>query len=96
MSFKITKSHKFCDGKLQVYKQSNCKNWMARFYSEGKHKVFSTKESSFGSAKQVAIEWYEKIRYEQKYLKKPVHTIKFKKVKMDYLEYQKKWLVVGF
>jgi hypothetical protein len=95
MSFKMTNSHKFCEGKLQVYRQSNCKNWMARFYSEGKHKVFSTKEESLHIAKQVAIDWYEKIRYEQKYLKRPVHTVKFKKVKTDYLEYQKKMVSGG-
>ena len=51
MSFKMTQTHKFRDGKLQVYKQSNCKNWMARFHSAVKNKVISTKEESLREAK---------------------------------------------
>ena len=65
-SFLITKMHKFRDGKLHVYKTSTGSNWMCRFYAEGKYKVKSTLETNLSTAKQMAMDWYDELRFNQK------------------------------
>ena len=41
-SFEIKTIHKFRDEKLHVYKVSTSRNWMCRFYADGKYKVKTT------------------------------------------------------
>ena len=65
-SHTITDIHKYLDGKLHIYKQSNTKNWYARFFTEGKYKVKSLKETNFELAKKIAQEWYFDLQGKQK------------------------------
>ena len=78
---------KYLDDKLHIYQQSNTSNWYARFYTEGKYKVRSLKETRFEIAKEIAHEWYFELRGKQK-SGTPVHGLKFKDVIQDYLNYQ--------
>ena len=64
MSYKMTEIHKFRDERLHLYKRSDCKFWMCRFFADGKYKTSSTKETSFSSGKKFALEWYDKLRFE--------------------------------
>ena len=64
MSYKMTEVHKFRDERLHLYKRSDCKFWMSRFFADGKYKTSSTKETSFSSGKKCALEWYDKLRFE--------------------------------
>jgi hypothetical protein len=84
---KMVNIHKFKDGKLRVYKQSSTKNWYARFYTEGKYKVRSLGTTSFNTAKTIAQDWYDDLRYSQKHGNK-IHGILFKDVVPDFLKYQ--------
>jgi integrase len=79
--------HKFRDGRLSVYKQSTTKNWYARFYTEGSYKVRSTGETNFNTAKQVAEDWYDELRFNQKQGKK-VHGLRIRDVLDEFDEYQ--------
>ena len=65
-SFEIKKVHKFRDGRLHVYKVSTSRNWMCRFYADGKYKVKSTLETNLSTAKQIAMDWYDELRFNQK------------------------------
>lgn len=87
-SHKMIQIHKFCDGRLSVYKQSTTKNWYARFYTEGKYKVRSTGETNFNTAKRVAIDWYEELKWSQKQ-GTSVHGSKFKDIVKAFDKYQK-------
>ena len=89
----IKKMRKYLDNKLHIYQQSNTQNWYARFYTEGKYKVRSLKETKFETAKQIAHDWYFDLRGKQKQ-GTPVHGIKFKDVIPLFIEYQKV-LVMG-
>jgi integrase len=85
--FKMTDMHKFKDGHLEVYKQSTTKNWYARFYTEGKYKVRSLGTTNFNTAKTIAQDWHDDLRYSQKHGKQ-IHGILFKDVVPDFLKYQ--------
>ena len=86
-SFSITNVHRFRDGRLILYKQSNVKNWYCKFHTEGKYKVRSTGSTNFNNAKQTAMDWYDELRFNQKN-GVPIQGIKFKDVIPDYLNYQ--------
>ena len=86
--FEILNMRKYLDDKLHIYQQSNTKGWYARFFTEGKYKVKSLKETKFETARDIAKEWYFELRGKQK-KGTPVHGIKFEDVLVDYLVYQK-------
>ncbi len=94
MSFEIVDMHKFRDGRLHVYKQSNCDYWMIRFYAEGKYKVRSSKSKSFSIARAVAEDWYDECRFNQKH-GIPVHEIQFLHASEQFKSYQKNLIVRG-
>ena len=87
--------HKFRDGKLSVYKQSTTQNWYARFFTEGKYKVFSTGETNFNTAKRVAQDWYDELRFNQKQGLK-VHGTKFKNILKPFDAYHKSQVDGGY
>ena len=87
-SFTITKMHKYLDDKLHIYLRDDTSKWHARFYTEGKYKVKSLKETKFETAKEIAHEWYFELKGKQK-TGIPVHGKKFKDVLPGYFEYQK-------
>jgi|TARA_B100000315_G_scaffold1178_1_gene1088 integrase len=79
--------HKLCGGKLSVYKQSTTQNWYARFFTEKKYKVRSLGTPNFTTAKEMAIDWYEELKHNQKQ-GIPIQGIKFKEVIPRFLKYQ--------
>ena len=87
-SYSIEKIHKFRDGKLHIYKKSTMKNWMCRFFAEGRYKVQSTGETNLSTAKQMAMDWYDELRFNQKQ-GVPIHAIKFLSATEQFLVYQK-------
>jgi len=87
MSYKITKMHKFRDGRLHIYKQSNCLFWLIRFYAEGRYKHKSSKTKSFTTAKEIAFDWFDEIRFNQKH-GVPVHAITFQYASEQFRFYQ--------
>jgi len=89
MSYKMTEIHKFRDERLHLYKRSDCKFWMCRFFADGKYKTSSTKETSFSSGKKFALEWYDKLRFEADRHGIPIHGRTFSDVIDEYMEYQK-------
>ena len=88
MSYKITEIQKYRDGRLHVYKRSDSRFWLCRFYADGKYKTASTKETTLPKAKHFATDWYDKIRFDQTH-GVPVHDRTFDFVAIEYLEYQK-------
>ena len=88
VSHTITEIHKYIDGKLHIYKQSNTKNWYAKFHMEKKYLYKSLKETKFEIAKEIAHEWYYEIKGKQK-TGIPIHGHKFKDVLPNFFAYQK-------
>ena len=86
--------HKFRDGRLHIYKQSNCEYWLLRFYAEGKYKHKSSKSRSFTTAKEIALDWYDEIRFNQKH-GVPVHAITFLHASEQFRLYQKSLIERG-
>ena len=86
--------HKFRDGRLQVYKQSNCAYWLTKFFAEGKWKYKSSKSKSFTTAKEIALDWYDEIRFNQKH-GVPVHAITFLHASEQFRLYQKSLIERG-
>jgi integrase len=89
MSYKIAEIHTFRDGKLHLYKRTDSRYWLCRFYADKKYKVASTKETAFGSAKRFCLEWFDKLKYEETNLGIPIHGRKFTDVVEEYMEYQR-------
>jgi len=52
MSYKIAEIHKFRGGKLHLYKPTDSRYWLCRFYADKKYKIASTNEIAFGNAKR--------------------------------------------
>ena len=88
VSHTITEINKYIDGKLHIYKQSNTKNWYAKFHMEKKYLYKSLKETKFEIAKEIAHEWYYEIKGKQK-TGIPIHGHKFKDVLPNFFAYQK-------
>ena len=88
MSYKITDIHKLRDGRLHLYKRSDCRFWMCRFYAEGKYKVTSTGELSVSSAKSFAEDWHDRLRFRKKEYGESIHDKKFSVVAREFLLYQ--------
>ncbi len=86
-SFSLTNVHRFRDGRLIVYKQSNVKNWYAKFHTEGKYKVRSTGTTNFNTAKQTAMDWYDELRFNQRN-GIPVQGLRFKDIFSKFSDYQ--------
>ena len=86
-SFSLTNVHRFRDGRLIVYKQSNVKNWYCKFHTEGKYKVHSTGTTNFNTAKQTAMDWYDELRFNQKN-GIPVQGLRFKDIFSKFSDYQ--------
>ena len=92
--WKVSKMHKFRDGRLHIYKQSNCDFWMIRFYAEKRYKVRSSKTKSFTTAKEIAFDWYDELRFNQKQ-GVPIHEIKFLHASEQFKLYQKSLVARG-
>ena len=88
MSYKVTEIQKYREGKLHVYKRSDSRFWLCRFYAEGKYKTKSTGEMTLTDAKSFALDWYDDLKHEQRHGKSP-HQKTFDFVAKEYLEYQK-------
>ena len=93
-SFEIKKVHKFRDGRLHVYKVSTSRNWMCRFYADGKYKVKSTLETNLSTAKQIAMDWYDELRFNQKQ-GIPIHEILFSEASEKFKTYQRSLVLRG-
>jgi hypothetical protein len=87
MSYKVTEIQKYRDGKLHVYKRSDSRFWLCRFYADGKYKTSSTKEQTLTKAKNFAMEWYDEIRFNHQH-GVPIHDRTFDFVAKEYLGYQ--------
>jgi len=66
MSFKITHHKTFRDGRLHLYKQSNCKSWMWRACINGKDVRKSTKTSNLALGLSIAENEFDRLRFELK------------------------------
>lgn len=88
VSHTITEIHKYIDDKLHIYKQSNTKNWYAKFHAEGRYLYKSLKETKFEIAKEIAHEWYYEVKGKQK-TGTPIHGKKLKEVLQDFFDFQK-------
>jgi hypothetical protein len=80
--------HSLMGGKLKLYLADDCKNWIAKFYTEGGRKSKSTGTSSYTEAKRIAEEWYCDLRSKQNHGIK-VRKASFGHVMKEYLWYQK-------
>ena len=79
--------HSLMGGKLKLYLANDCKNWMAKFWTEGGYKNKSTGTQSYREAKRIAEEWYCDLRSKQnKGIK--VRKVSFGHVMKEYLWYQ--------
>jgi hypothetical protein len=87
-SFEIKTIHKFRDGRLHVCKVSTSRNWMCRFYADGQYKVKSTLETNVSTAKQIAMDWYDEFRFNQKQ-GIPIHEILFSEASEKFKTYQR-------
>ena len=67
---------------------------MCRFYAEGKYKVKSTLETNLSTAKQMAMDWYDELRFNQKQ-GVPIHDITFFHASEQFRLYQKKLVSRG-
>ena len=93
-SFEIKTIHKFRDEKLHVYKVSTSRNWMCRFYADGKYKVKSTLETNLSTAKQIAMDWHDELRFNQKH-GIPIHDISFSNASEKFKTYQRNLVLRG-
>jgi integrase len=84
-----TNWHKLRDGRLKIFKQTSTRNWMAQFFAEGKYKVRSLGTENFNEAKQVALDWYDELRFNKKQSGAPIHGIKYKDILDRFDKYQK-------
>src|SRR5690606_36826394 len=53
-----TQTHKFMDGRVNVYKRPNSSYWQCSTYMQGRNWRSSTKEESLQKAKEFAEEWF--------------------------------------
>lgn len=80
--------HSLMGGKLKLYLANDCKNWVAKFWTEGGRKSKSTGTNSFIQAKRIAEEWYCDLRSKQnKGIR--IRTVSFGQVMKEYLWFQK-------
>jgi len=80
--------HSLMGGKLKLYLADDCKNWMAKFWTEGGWKSKSTGTQSYREAKRIAEEWYCELRSKQnKGIR--IRKVSFGRVMNEYLWYQK-------
>jgi integrase len=84
-----TNWHKLRDGRLKIFKQTSTRNWMAQFFAEGKYKVRSLGTENYNEAKQVALDWYDELRFNKKQSGSPIHGIKYKDILERFDKYQK-------
>jgi hypothetical protein len=58
----MPKQHTILGGKVYVYKRPNSSLWQCPTYLAGKNRRRSTKQESLSKAKEIAEDWYLKLR----------------------------------
>ena len=58
----MPEQHTILGGKVYVYKRPNSRLWQCSTYLAGKNRRISTKEESLAKAKEIAEDWYLKLR----------------------------------
>ena len=58
----MPEQHTILAGKVYVYKRPNSSLWQCSTYLAGKNRRVSTKEESLAKAKEIAEDWYLKLR----------------------------------
>ena len=58
----MPEQHTILGGKVYVYKRANSSLWQCSTYLAGKNRRVSTKEESLAKAKEIAEDWYLKLR----------------------------------
>jgi integrase len=58
----VTEQHTILGGKVHVYKRTNSSYWQCSSYLAGKNRRTSTKEDSLSKAKEIAEDWYLRLR----------------------------------
>ena len=58
----MTEHHTILGGKVHVYKRPNSSHWQCSSYFAGKNRRTSTKEDSLSRAKEIAEDWYLRLR----------------------------------
>jgi integrase len=93
-NYQISEIHKFRDGRLHVFKRSDCRFWMCRFYAEGRYKVASTKELTFSAAKSFAENWFDELHFRKRH-GESIHDHSFAEAAKAMLEHQKELVRTG-
>ena len=85
MTNKVLEKHSFENlPKLELFLRENSKYYLCRIYTRGAYKTKSTKETKLENAKNVAIEFYEDIRYRERH-GQDIHEITFRRLHKKYL-----------
>lgn len=58
----MTEHHTILGGKVHVYKRPNSSLWQCSSFFAGKNHRTSTKEDSLSRAKEIAEDWYLRLR----------------------------------
>jgi integrase len=92
--YQVSELHKLRDGRLHVFKRTDCRYWMARFYADGRYKVASTKELTYAAARSFAENWYDDLQYRKK-RGELIHDYSFAEAAAIMLELQKELVHTG-